>query len=198
MSIHKKSLPIAMLCLGGTVLAACGDDTRQAFGLDRRVPDEFAVVSRAPLSMPPSYALQPPRPGAPRPQEGTPRDQAASAVFGVEVQPATFEPVDPSSVTPAEGALLRQAGADGLDPDIRRIVDQETTDLVEEDEGFVQRLLFWQDPLPAGLVVDPQAEAARLATAAATGEPLNEGEVPTIERRERAPLEGVLDGLFDF
>lgn len=175
-------------------LASCGEETRQAFGLDRRVPDEFAVVSRAPLSMPPDYGLRPPQPGVPRPQEGTPRDRAAQAVFGVDAEPATYTPADPDSVTPGEGALLRQAGADQVDPNIRQIVNRETTQLAEEEDSFIQRLLFWQDPLPAGVVVDAQAESARLATAAATGTPLTEGEVPVIERRERAPLEG----LFDF
>jgi len=39
--------------------------------------DEFAVVTKAPLIMPPDYNLRPPRPGAARPQEQSERQQAA-------------------------------------------------------------------------------------------------------------------------
>ena len=35
------------------------------------MPDEFAVESRAPLTVPPDFDLRPPEPGAPRPQEKT-------------------------------------------------------------------------------------------------------------------------------
>ncbi|NBC34306.1 MAG: DUF3035 domain-containing protein [Alphaproteobacteria bacterium] len=187
------------LCLaGGPVLSGC-EDARQAFGLERNVPDEFAVVSRAPLSMPPDFALRPPQPGAPRPQEPTTREQAQRVVL------ATAEPgdtvggeADRGDVSRGEGVLLARAGTEDADPNIRRTVDEEAANLMRADESFVDRLMFWQESRPPGTVVDPQAEAQRLAGNAATGAPLNAGEVPTIERRERAPLEGVFDGLFDF
>jgi hypothetical protein len=49
---------------------------RQAVGLDQTGPDEFAVESRAPLTIPPEFDLRPPQPGAPRPQEVTATDKA--------------------------------------------------------------------------------------------------------------------------
>jgi hypothetical protein len=42
---------------------------KRAIGLERTSPDEFAVESRAPLTMPPDFELRPPQPGAARPQE---------------------------------------------------------------------------------------------------------------------------------
>jgi hypothetical protein len=33
------------------------------------MPDEFEVVQRAPLTIPPDFDLRPPKPGSPRPQE---------------------------------------------------------------------------------------------------------------------------------
>ncbi len=47
--------------------------------MDRSSPDEFAVESRAPLTIPPDFALRPPQPGAPRPQEITAADRTRSA-----------------------------------------------------------------------------------------------------------------------
>ncbi|MCS6932445.1 MAG: DUF3035 domain-containing protein, partial [Acetobacteraceae bacterium] len=47
------------------LLAACGQDTARTLGFTRDAPDEFAVVTRPPLSMPPVLGQLPePRPGA--------------------------------------------------------------------------------------------------------------------------------------
>ena len=76
-------LVLALLGLGllGPGLAGC-QNTKEMLGLTKRSPDEFQVVSRAPLSMPPDYSLRPPTPGAPRPQEGTVQQQAENIVTG--------------------------------------------------------------------------------------------------------------------
>ena len=61
------------------LLAGCSD-FRRAIGMDKVGPDEFAVESRAPLTIPPDYDLRPPQPGATRPQETTAADKARSQV----------------------------------------------------------------------------------------------------------------------
>ena len=65
-----RGMTPAVLVVAGLMVGACGD-TRKVLGYDKVTPDEFKVVSRAPLSLPPDYGLRPPQPGAPRPQEGT-------------------------------------------------------------------------------------------------------------------------------
>ncbi len=62
-------------------LSAC-QDAKRALGYEKAPPDEFQVVSRAPLSMPPDFSLRPPQPGASRPQEGTTREQARKVITG--------------------------------------------------------------------------------------------------------------------
>ena len=55
--------------LGGLALGVSGcESTRETFGLNKQAPDEFQVVSRAPLSLPPDFTLRVPEPGASRPQ----------------------------------------------------------------------------------------------------------------------------------
>jgi hypothetical protein len=61
-----------------TLLSGCG--IRQVIGLDRVGPDEFAVESRAPLTIPPDFELRPPQPGASRPQEVTAAERARRAI----------------------------------------------------------------------------------------------------------------------
>jgi Protein of unknown function (DUF3035) len=51
----------------GPTLAGC-DSVKQAIGLESVPPDEFAIETQAPLTIPPDFDLRPPKPGAPRPQ----------------------------------------------------------------------------------------------------------------------------------
>ena len=60
---------------GVLLLAGCGD-FKKAIGIEPGMPDEFAVESRAPLTIPPEFDLRPPTPGAPRPQEKSADQQA--------------------------------------------------------------------------------------------------------------------------
>ena len=48
-------------------------------GLDKQAPDEFSVVARAPLELPPDYSLRPPRAGTLRPQDLTPTETARTS-----------------------------------------------------------------------------------------------------------------------
>ncbi|WP_142847899.1 DUF3035 domain-containing protein [Telmatospirillum sp. J64-1] len=172
-------------------LTATGcSETRSALGWDKQVPDEFAVVSRAPLALPPDYSLRPPAPGAVRPQEGTARDMARQSLLGRSLGPTTQ--IDRAGRSAGEIVLLRQAGADRADPEIRSLVNRESAALAAASESFTDRLLFWRDPAPAGVVVDAAAEARRLRENQALGRAVNEGDTPIIQRRQR----GLLEGLF--
>lgn len=158
-------------------LAACSS-AKEQLGLTKSAPDEFAVVKRAPLAMPPDYALRPPRPGAPRPQEMHPEDQARTAVFGA--------PVDTGDgFTKSEAAFLEQAGAFNAQPNIREAVDSETAAMAPKDQPVAKRLLnIGSDKKqePATTVVDPKAEAERLRQNKETGQPVTAGETPSIEQ----------------
>ena len=171
-------------------VSACGG-FRESLGMTKQSPDEFRVVSRAPLTVPPDFQLRPPEPGAPRPQVGTPAQQAERAVFrNTQNAPQTANAA-PRRVTVGEQALLSATGAAEADPNIRLVVDRETKQINEESDYFVDRLVFWNDAVPAGTVVDPAAETRRLQENAALGQPATTGPTPQIERRRKAPLEGI-------
>ena len=190
-SVRKLRLaPVLALLCGGLALGAC-EGVKEQLGLNKQSPDEFRVVSRAPLTIPPEFSLRPPRPGAPRPQEGTPTQQAKTAVFRVD-QPQGVQ-VSSAGRSSGEAALLNAAGADDAEPNIREIVERETLELNDESETFIDTLVFWRDQAPPGDVVDAQAEADRLRENAALGRPVTEGETPQIERRQRGIFEGVFE-----
>lgn len=213
----RLGLPVLLLVAAMT-LGACADAKRQ-LGLVNTPPDEFAVVSRPPLSLPPDFALRPPRPGA-EPQEAViARQQTRQAVFGLddasaidgsaidgpidgdgEIRLASgpAEPAGPraaprlgvETASVGEAALLGLAGADQAAPGIRRIIDRESAVLADADDRLIDRLLSLDVP-PPGTVVDADAEARRLRENQALGRPVTEGETPSIERKERGLLEGI-------
>jgi hypothetical protein len=67
---------LGVVSLAGVLLLAGCSDFKKSIGLEPGMPDEFAVESRAPLTIPPEFDLRPPTPGAPRPQEKSADQQA--------------------------------------------------------------------------------------------------------------------------
>jgi len=199
---------VASLCLVagvGLALSACSNP-RKALGLDKHVPDEFSVVERAPLSLPPDYDLRPPEPGKDRPQEKNPTDQARQAVFGNSDtgnslagtgfslsgfgSTSTDTPSAPRE-TAGEELLMKSAGADQATPDIRQIVNRESSVLAQESKSFTDELVFWRKPDQPGTVVDAEKEAKRIRNNQALGKPVTDGETPQIKRHKKALLEGI-------
>ena len=186
-----------ILCIAGVTaafltLTAC-DTAREQLGLNKQSPDEFRVVARAPLTLPPDFSLRPPAPGVPRPQEGTATDQARRAVFRAEPEPSETPAQVASAGARSEGerAFLKSAGAEKTDPGIRALINRETAEINDSNFEFLERLMFWRDEEPPGELVDADAEARRLRENAALGKDVTAGETPTIERRKKAFLEGI-------
>lgn len=186
----RLSVPAAA-CLGLLavgLLGGCGD-TRKALGFEKSTPDEFKVVSRAPLSLPPDYALRPPQPGAVRPQEQGIPQRAMAAVTGTPVAAERAS----ADASVGENALLAKVGANRVNPNIRELVDRESTVLATADVTLIDKLMFWRKPDDLSPVVDPERETQRMRENAALGRPVNEGDTPTIRRRRKAPLEGLFN-----
>jgi hypothetical protein len=185
------------IVLVGAALVGCSDNAKKQLGLGKNSPDEFKVVSRAPLTLPPNFALRPPAPGQVRPQEGSATQQARQAVFRAEPKQAASagvvlaEPVENQNLTSGEQALLKSAGAGNADPDIRRVVDSETARINSESETFIDSLIFWREDPPPGEIIDANAESRRLREASAVGSPITGEGAPSIERRRKGALEGI-------
>ncbi len=184
----RFSLVAAMIL----ALSACSGVKKQ-LGLTKQSPDEFKVVARAPLSLPPDFSLRPPEPGIPRPQEGTTSQQAKNAVFRLnQSETEALEPIiEGDGRSTGELSLLKAAGAGQSDPNIRRVLDAETLRINAEDDDFLEALVFWRDPQAPGDIVDAEEEAKRLRENTALGKSVTAGETPTIERKRKALLEGL-------
>lgn len=179
----RLAAPFAVAVL----LSGCGDgQLTRTFGLVRDTPDEFSVVTRAPLSLPPDYALRPPQPGAPRPQEQSARAEAESAL----VPDTALLGPRPAGMSPGQSALVRDAG--GPAPaDIRGRIDQEARS-ASSDEGFIDKLLYWRKPDAQHAVVNADAEARRLQADAALGQAPTTGETPIIQEKKKGWLDTLM------
>lgn len=192
-SAFKKILMMGSICITTLGLSACSQ-TKEMLGLERSAPDEFAVYSRAPLSLPPDYALKPPRPGAERPQGEDETLKARRALTGRNALAKADPLAEYQAMSPGLKNILEKSGALSADPNIRQTVDRETSAFITENQSFVDDLLFWKDRKSLSNVVDPAKEAQRIREAQALGQPVDGGEAITINRSEKR----LLDNVFDF
>lgn len=120
-------------------------------------PDEFRVVTIAPLTVPPEYNLRPPRPGEPRPEEIYPDQAARAALFGAQ---GDYQGTD------GEALLVARAGGGEADPFIRAIIDGETAAVVRKSTAFSNQILFWREGTEGigdnAVSIDAETEAERL------------------------------------
>lgn len=151
--------------------------------------DELVVSKRPPLSTPPDHVLRPPSATTRRDARNPSRSTAQSAVINSGQGPSTRGLVvrtnnpQQQSISDGELALLKQAGATEVDPNVRREVDEETRLLIKESDAFTNRVLFWQDLGYFGEVVDSRREAERLRANQEAGRAITAGRVPVIRRR---------------
>ena len=192
---------IALLAILPLLAACARGSVQNALGLGKRAPDEFAVVSRAPLVVPPDFDLRPPRPGEPRPMVGTAGDQARAALLGQAPLasgglPARAGEELGGAASTGQQALLTQAGGNGIDPDVRRRIAEENQSLAAVEQAMFTRLLKWREPDTLGAVVDAPAEAERLLANRSSGQPVTAGDTPTVVQRRQSPLGALVEKVF--
>ncbi len=121
----KSRITSAGLILALAVVLQGCSTMGKILGTSKNPPDEFAVVNQPPLALPPDFALTPPNPGEPTPQNVAPSAQAINALFPGRT---TLPPPASSS----EQALLNSIGAGDADTDIRSMVGDDDTIVVEK------------------------------------------------------------------
>lgn len=189
MSGRNHSLTRAVLGVSLALLLGACENVKNQLGLNKNSPDEFSVLTRAPLTIPPEFNLRPPEPGAERPQEISVQDQVKAALFNAspDKAAASGEPT-----TTGESAILARAGSSEQQSNIRSVINQDNAIFAEDSGNFVNKLIFWRDPQAPGTIVDAAKEDQRLQEAEATGDAPGAGETAIIERTEQ----GLLEGLF--
>jgi hypothetical protein len=170
----RKTTIIGMMLLGATALTGCSS-MKEAAGLTRVSPDEFAVTRKAPLVIPPGFNLLPPSPGAPPTYEPDATTAAASAMFGGDT--ATVAANIQGNYSTAERMLLASAGINRADPGIRQRLQGDRTAMQAAEPDFTARLLGMQAQANNGAPInaDAELERRRATPAPATRKPSSGG-----------------------
>lgn len=175
----QKMITLAALIVatGGT---AC-QSTTKALGLNSAAPNEFNILTKAPLVVPPEYNLRPPQVGASSAENNYSQQAARRALIG---------DIDEAEPTRGEIVLMTKAGVGRANQEIRLEIDGQNS-VERKSDGFTNRVMFWKDgavQLPTGGALDPEAEAKRLESIrSATGG----GEVKIMRKPGGAKLPGL-------
>jgi Protein of unknown function (DUF3035) len=173
---------VAGFFAAAAILAACSG-VKDDLGLGKQAPDEFTIVTKAPLILPPDFTLRPPEPGAPRPVENQPTQMARTALVtsGAGAQLGN----NATSASSGETSILNQAGAAGASSEIRSTIDRENALLAEEEDTFINSIMFWKKDEPKGTIVDAKAESKRLQDNAAQGTDGSGDDLIVIKKKDR-------------
>ncbi|MBY9068429.1 DUF3035 domain-containing protein [Hyphomonas sp. WL0036] len=144
----KKTLPLIAAGLALGVTAACSSNGNAGGA----TPDEFRVVTKPPLAIPPNYSLRPPAPGTSIPAEVEIATSGTTAAFGAGLG---------QQASASERALVASAHANAVNPAVRAQVDYEETKAIRKSPSIADRILFWRKNNPE--------DAASAASDNATG-----------------------------
>ncbi len=171
---------IASTALSAFALSGCGTASK-ALGLTKSAPNEFNILTKAPLVVPPEYNLRPPQVGTSSTENNYSQESAREALIG---------DIDSAEPTRGEVILMTKAGVGRANQEIRIEIDG-VNSVERKSSTFTDRVLFWQDGQvlnPDGSPLDPEIEAKRLESVQrATGG----GEVEISRRPGGAKLPGL-------
>lgn len=168
----KTSLLISITALAGiTLLSGCSGFDR-ALGKTKTSPDEFQVVVRPPLTLPPNFNLRPDDDLAAEPA----RNDAVSVTDQVLTQSATAQ----------VSGLDSLFGLNEAEPDIRTTIDEETIGIQIEKRLPIQILFGGQPNVGPNLVAED--EALRIRRALSEGDNLTATPTPALDPVQNTPL----------
>ena len=176
----SRKIIVGTVALAAVLATGCSTASK-TLGLSRNAPNEFNILTKPPLVVPPEYNLRPPRAGEINVEEKYATVAARKALIG---------DIDPAKPSRGEAVIIAKAGGGKADPAVRAIIDGQNS-IERKNRGFADRVLFWKDGkaiAPDGTPLDPDQEARRQRSVnAATG-----GKKVEIKRR---PAKAKLPGL---
>lgn len=212
-----KKKPLVWCCV--LTLSACsGSSVSETLGLNRESPDEFVVVSRPPLSVPPDFNLLPPEEGKAGPAASATQQARASLLGSVAQQDESAPPSDAltsdftlesdattlkkaagvtavssaSLGSAADAMFLEHTGANKADDNIRAKLGADKyakNPRKKAAKSLYEQIIADEKAEP---VIDAKKEAARIRNNKETGKAPNAGEIKTIDTKPTS----VFDRIF--
>ncbi|MEM1086302.1 MAG: DUF3035 domain-containing protein [Pseudomonadota bacterium] len=99
-------------------------------------PDEFRVVTKAPLVVPPDFNLRPPTTGQALPAEVSDNGGGSTIAFGNQLG---------QNASASERALVAAANANAVNPIVRSQVDYEEAKVIRKSIAVSDRIMSWRN-----------------------------------------------------
>ena len=115
-----------------SLISGCGSELSDVLGTNKLPPDEFTILTKPPLIVPPEYNLRPPAEGEIRPNVQQPNRQLQSILFG-QNQTDDFSSSEISLMT---GSDVAEAI-----PNIKEDLDSEMRDVEEVSSNLESQVL---------------------------------------------------------
>lgn len=174
----KCLMSVCLLSVSAIVLGACsgGGDVRKGsvLGFGQKIPNEFTVVTRSPLNIPPDFSLRPPRESEQSTTQGNSEDVATI----IWQKPNTDRAV--TSGDAIENRLLIASNAQDASDAIRQTLIKENTDLALEKRSVADKLIFGRVKPLQGTRLDADGEQRRLQENETLGRNILAGDSPII------------------
>ena len=103
-----------------SLVSGCGSELSDVLGTNKLPPDEFTILTKPPLIVPPEYNLRPPAEGEIRPNVQQPNRQLQSILFG---QNKTDD------FSSSEISLMTGSDVAEAIPNIKEVLDSEMRDV---------------------------------------------------------------------
>ena len=186
----NKYIIAGIIC---SFVSACGGDVKESLGLNRNAPDEFKVISKPPLSIPPNFSLRPPRDKKNGVSQSTTVPEDARKLLVTSGDANISKKIKRKGVTQGESSFLSKAGTANANPDIKRLIHEDQNPQASED-SFMKKLLK-EDEEKKGpdSVVDAVKESDRIKENIRNDRPVTDGETPTLDTGNQ----GILNKIFN-
>jgi hypothetical protein len=171
---QKMKKPLFMIAgLTGLAILTTGCSSfDSAIGKTKNAPDEFQVVVRPPLTLPPNFTLRPDGEGS--------EQQNVATVASIRTDAVTVSDQVLTSARAADGSVFDAVlGTDERLANIRDIVDTETLG-IQVERRLPIHILFGDVP-NIGPTLDALDERKRIRQAEEEGRPVNEDPTPATD-----------------
>ena len=187
---HRTRLVVQCAAASALMLVLSGCEQIRNFVVDKEPPDEFAVVTKAPLIIPPDYNLKPPKPGLAPLNQASPTQSAEAALYSDD--PKAVASTISGSYSEAEKMLLAQSHAASADDSIRQQIAADNAKMQSANDSFTDQLLFGGGTDNSDAPLNADAEKARLdalKAQAATSQPATPPAQPQTQQSQPAPAQ---------
>jgi hypothetical protein len=142
---------LSLFCVYAASLMLSGCTVSEIFS--KKAPDEFQILTRAPLNMPPDYDIRPPLQGAFGAGQSSEKDSKALAK---ETLLGKRKNVSSGILSKGESMLIEKTGGNRASSDISKTLDFETGQRIEKEKSVVDDIVFWEDRKPGADTLDVQ------------------------------------------